>query len=62
MTWLVLSDSGGGGAQAGQGEHITASQEADNRHSDSAAAAAPSVTGASHFQLILLAVINQDSK
>ena len=61
MTWLVLSDSGGGGAQAGQGEHITASQEADNRDSDSAAAA-PSVTGASHFQLILLAVINQDSK
>ena len=57
MTWLVLSDSGGGG----QGEHITASQEADNRDSDSAAAA-PSVTGASHFQLILLAVINQDSK
>ena len=58
MTWLVLSDSGGGGAQAGQCEHITASQEADNRDS----AAAPSVTGASHFQLILLAVINQDSK
>ena len=60
MTWLVLSDSGGGGAQAGTSEHITASQEADNRDSDSAAA--PSVTGASHFQLILLAVINQDSK
>ena len=38
MTWLVLSDSGGGGAQAGQGEHITSSQEADNRDSDSAAA------------------------
>ena len=60
MTWLVLSDSGGGGAQAGTSEHITASQEADNRDPDSAAA--PSVTGASHFQLILLAVINQDSK
>ena len=60
MTWLVLSDSGGGGAQAGQCEHITASQEADNRDSDSVPA--PSVTGASHFQLILLAVINQDSK
>ena len=61
MTWLVLSDSGDGGAQAGQAEHITSLSKADNRDPDSAAAA-PSVTGASHFQLILLAVINQDSK
>ena len=54
MTWLVLSDSGNVNI-------LPASQEADNRDSDSAAAA-PSVTGASHSQLILLAVINQDSK
>ena len=49
MTWLVLSDSGGGGAQAGQGEHITASQEADNRDSDSAAAAPLRVSRERHI-------------
>ena len=38
MTWLVLSDSGDGGAQAGQAEHITSLSKADNRDPDSAAA------------------------